>query len=42
MELIPTQMSDAYTTSLKAAVGITNTLSDSKTSVIYPVKFINT
>ncbi|CAD8142567.1 unnamed protein product [Paramecium octaurelia] len=42
MELVPNHLSDAYTTSMKAAVGISNTLSDSKTSVIYPVKFINT
>ncbi|CAD8135596.1 unnamed protein product [Paramecium octaurelia] len=42
MELVPSHLSDAYTTSMKAAVGISNTLSDSKTSVIYPVKFINT
>ena len=42
MELIPTKLSDAYTTYLKTAVSITNTLSDSRTSVIYPVKFINT
>ncbi|CAD8043970.1 unnamed protein product [Paramecium primaurelia] len=42
MELIPTKLSDAYTTSLKTAVSISNTLSNSSTSVIYPVKFINT
>ncbi|CAD8046367.1 unnamed protein product [Paramecium sonneborni] len=42
MELIPIELSDAYTTQLKPTVSISNTLSDKNVKVSYPVKFINT